>query len=261
VSDAHRALGLVDVLAAGSARPVDIDAQLALRDVEIDFVLHVRRDGHGRERGLPARILIERRDPDQPVDAGLGLEQAVGIGALDHQGRALDARLLGRLLVQQIHLPALAQGVARDHADQHLGPVGRVHSAGTRVDLDHRVARVVLAREHAVELELVERLSDLVAELTRLARGGRVPRLLGQVEQHDRVGQLAVEAVERLDHRLGQLGLLQDRLRLGRALPEVRHRRQRLQLGDPLALAAYVKDAPEARPACRRARRGETGCP
>ena len=72
VGDAHRRVGLVDVLAAGAARSVGVDPQVLLVDVDVDVVLDLGPDVDRGERRVAARRLVERRDAHQAVDAGLG---------------------------------------------------------------------------------------------------------------------------------------------------------------------------------------------
>ena len=77
--DADGRIGDVDVLTAGTARPVRVDAQILLVDADVDVVGQLRPDVERGERRVPARRLIERRDAHQPVDAGFGRKQAVGV--------------------------------------------------------------------------------------------------------------------------------------------------------------------------------------
>ena len=51
---------------------------------------------------MAARIGIEGRDAHQPVHAGLGLEPAIGVLALDQDGRRLDARLFAVAFLDQL---------------------------------------------------------------------------------------------------------------------------------------------------------------
>ena len=81
VRDAHRRVGHVDVLAAGAARAVGVDAQILLVDLDLDVFRQLRPDEDRGERGVPARRLVERRDAHQPVHAGLGEQHAVGVFA------------------------------------------------------------------------------------------------------------------------------------------------------------------------------------
>ena len=95
VGEPHRGFGLVDVLAAGAAASASCRcARRLLVDVDLDAVVDHRIDLDAGERRVPARVGIERRDAHQPVHAVLGLEPAVGVAALDLDGRRLDAGAL-----------------------------------------------------------------------------------------------------------------------------------------------------------------------
>src|SRR5437588_11674541 len=85
-------------------------------------------------------------------------------------------------------------GSAQVHAQQHLRPVLRVRTAGARVDREHGVARVVLAREERVLLQPPE----LPAQ--RLDRGRDLARhLTVHREELDGVLVLLREALEALE--------------------------------------------------------------
>ena len=54
VRDAHGRVGHVDVLAAGAARAVRVDAQVLVGDVDLDVLVDLGRDVHRGERRVPA---------------------------------------------------------------------------------------------------------------------------------------------------------------------------------------------------------------
>ena len=105
------------------------------------------------------------------MDAPLGREIAIGVGARDGQRRALDARLFARREVQQLRAVALALGPARVHAQQHLRPVLRLRAAGAGVYGEDGVVAVVRAAEHQPKLQAVELLGQL-GGLARQVRQG-----------------------------------------------------------------------------------------
>ena len=82
VSDAHGRVGLVDVLAAGALGTESVDLQLVLRDLaDLGVVLDLGHDLDQREGRVAPLLGVIRADADQPVDAALGAQQAVGAGA------------------------------------------------------------------------------------------------------------------------------------------------------------------------------------
>ena len=94
MGDAHRAVGLVDVLAAGARGAVGVDAQILVVDLDLDLVVDHRIDPDRGEAGVAPRVRVEGRDAHQPVHAALGLEPAIGVGAADPDRRRFDAGLL-----------------------------------------------------------------------------------------------------------------------------------------------------------------------
>ena len=108
VGQAHGGVGLVDVLAAGAGRAVGVDAHVRRIDLDLDLVVDHRIDPDRGEAGVAPGVRVERRDAHQPVDAGLGLQPAVGVGARDLYGRRLDAGLLAAGLLDELHLHAVA---------------------------------------------------------------------------------------------------------------------------------------------------------
>ena len=68
MGDAHRAVGRVDRLAAGAARPEDVDAQVLVVDLDVDL-LRLGQDGDGRGRGMDASARFGLRYPLDAVHA------------------------------------------------------------------------------------------------------------------------------------------------------------------------------------------------
>src|SRR5260370_20628993 len=65
MGDAHRRFGLVDVLAAGPRRAVDVDADIFLGDIDLDSVVDHRSEEHTSELqshlNLVCRLLLEKK--------------------------------------------------------------------------------------------------------------------------------------------------------------------------------------------------------
>src|SRR5207237_6975116 len=86
----------------------------------------------------------------------LAPEKAVGILALDLDGRRLDPRLVAGEEIHDLRLAARALAPAEIHPEEHLRPVLRLRSASTGMDREDRRFRVVGARHHDLQLELVQ---------------------------------------------------------------------------------------------------------
>ena len=103
---------------------------------------------------------IERRDAHQPVHAALGLQPAIGVGAVDLHRRRFDAGALAGALLEPLDLVAVRLGPAHIHAQQHLGPVLRLGAAGAGVDFEIAVVGVGLARQQALDLAALRLLAQ-----------------------------------------------------------------------------------------------------
>ena len=142
-------------------------------ELDLDVVVDLRRHEHGRERRVPAMSRVERRLADQPVHAGFGAQPAVRVLALHVDRRALDAGDVAGRVLEHVDGEAAPLAPAQVHAQQHLGPVLRLGAAGAGLNVEERVVRVHLAREHAAELEPLELLRhafDLADDVVERAR-------------------------------------------------------------------------------------------
>ena len=147
------------------------------------------------------------------MDTALGAEPAVRPASLDRDGHALEPGLLPFLLVEDLGARTWPLGPAQVHAQEHLGPVGRLGAAGSGADHQQRVAVVVLAREQqggplaaevglegggvALELGLEVGVGRLGQELDG---GEEVVRARLEIAPH---GDLLAEAVGLAQDRLG----------------------------------------------------------
>src|SRR5262249_24056491 len=168
-------------------------------------------------------------------------------------GRALDARTLPRLQLEQLGLEATPLGPAEIHAEQHLGPVLRLEAARAGMDLDDGVAAVVLASAQLLELPRVETLRDALDLAPELFERVGVSFLRDLEVDLRLVHALALPAPPG-DGGLHPSVLPGDGLRALGVVPEVGRRRPLAQLGGTLLEAGEVKDASRASRRARRAR-------
>src|SRR6267154_1086420 len=159
--DAHRRVGLVDVLASGSRCAVGVDAQIGGIDLDLYVLVDLGIHEHAREGGVAARVRIERGLAHQAVNAVLGAQVPVGVAAADLERGALDAGDLARRLLEHLHAVALAVAVLRVHALEHLRPVLRLGAARSRLDVHEAVVRIQGIGKHAAELEIADLLVQL----------------------------------------------------------------------------------------------------
>src|SRR6476620_6804144 len=80
----------------------DIHFDVLVADLDVDFLVHDRIDKHRREARVPPRLGIERRNPNEPVDAGLRTKESIRVLAADLEHGALDARLLALAHVEDL---------------------------------------------------------------------------------------------------------------------------------------------------------------
>ncbi len=119
--------------------------------------------------------------------------------------------LVAGLEVDDFALEAAALDPAQVHAQQHLGPVLRLGTAGAGMDRHDRVLAIVLAAEHLLGLAGVDEGRELIEGAAEIV-GHRLPRLRPLDEDMEildaageRLAQFAVlfEAATALQHLLG----------------------------------------------------------
>ena len=239
--DAHRRVRDVDVLSPRSARTVGIDAQVLVLDLDLDIIGQLGPHEDRGERRVSSRGLVEWRNPHQPVHPRLGQEEAIGVVTADGHGRALDARFVARLKVDDLALEAAALGPPQVGAQKHLGPILRLGAASARVHRQDGVGVVVLAAEHLLDLgrldlgrKVVESAGQIVDDMLALS---------GPLDEH-------LEIVTPLRERLGEvvvflqtLATPEDLLRRLGVVPKIRVCRLSLEAGDLVSRAGCVKDS------------------
>jgi hypothetical protein len=249
VGDAHRRLGLVDVLAAGAGGAVDIDLEVGGIDRDVDLVVHLGRDEHRGEAGVAAVVGIEGRLAHQAVHAGLGLEPAIGVIALDAHGGRLDAGHFAAADFHQLGLPAARLAPAQVHAQQHLGPVLGLGTAGAGLDVEVGIGGIHLAAEHALELELLELGLAGIDIGHHGLEGLEVVLHLRELEQLEPAAQRLVQRPDAVDHLFQRGPFAAEGLRPLRLVPDRRTLQLAADFLKTLDLPVVVKDTPSAHPA------------
>jgi hypothetical protein len=150
------------------------------------------------------------------------LSQPVGVGTDDLERRRLDAGLLARALLEELDLEAVLLGPAHVKAQQHLRPVLRFRSARPRVDLDIGIVAVGLARQQRLEPALLRGLRRAWRSWLGSATLAASSLRLAELEQGQRVVELAHQPLDRADAALELRLLAQGRLRLGLVGPQRR---------------------------------------
>ena len=200
VRQADRAGGLVDVLAPGAAGTEDVLADVLVPGRRCStVVVDLGRDVHRGEAGLPLALGVERADSDQAVDAGLALEVAVGHRAAHGDRRAVDARLLVVLAVEQLDVVVVLLGPGDVHPQEHLGPVVGVGAAVAGIDGEDGRVGVERAAQQGLDLELVD--APLRADRVPAAPRPRSPSSSSAISI---IAPRSSAGLDRLLQRLGQ---------------------------------------------------------
>ena len=176
----------------------------------------------------------------------LGFQPAIGARALDQQGRRLDPRLFPGVIFEDLGLAAVALGPARVHAQEHLGPVLALGTAGAGMDLKIAVVAVGFAGQHGLDLPPLDLVLDGAERAFGLDGDRQVVFGLGELDHADIVGELALEALDRVD-LVGELLALAHQLlgTLGR-IPEVGQFGEGVQFREADLGVVVVKDASSA---------------
>jgi hypothetical protein len=121
-------------------------------------------------------------------------------------------------MLEHLRLESTPLRPAEVHAEQHLGPVLRLEAAGAGVDLDDRVAGVVLAAEELLQLQVVERRRDDV-DLGLELRERLGVALLRELEEDLRLVDALALRLPAVDRRRDARVLACDLLRALRIVP------------------------------------------
>src|SRR5260370_24247006 len=112
--------------------------------------------------------LTERRDAHKRMHAGFGRQQSVRIFAFDFESRALDPRLLGGLLVDNLRFETAPLRPLQIHAQEHLSPILRFRPAGAWMNRANGVAQIVLAGQKRFGLDLADFMIEMTEQLAQL---------------------------------------------------------------------------------------------
>ncbi len=249
VQDADRGLRAVDRLPARARRAREADVDVGRIDLDVDRIVDHRIDGHRRERGVPAGIGIERRDPHESMHPALGLQPAVGVLARDLQRRRLDPGLLARAFVDELDLVAPPLGPAHVHAEQHRRPVLAFGAAGAGVNLEIGVVGVRLARQQRLDAQPLGLVIEPLERRLALAHAGVVALRLAELDQRQAVVELLLHPLHARDRGLERLALAHHLLRLRLVAPECRVLGLAVQLREPVLRGLPVKETSSGGPA------------
>src|SRR5690606_15380219 len=245
VGDAHRRVGGVHVLTAGTRGAIGVDAQVGRVDLDLDVVVDFRRHEHRGERGVATVAGVERALAHQAVHADLGAQPAVGVFAANVHGGTLDAGHFAFGQLDDFRVEAVLGGPAQVHAQQHVGPVLGLGAAGTGDDVQEGAVGVHVATEHAAGLELPQGFAEAGQVGDDVAHRTFVIFLDGHVQQLPGIGQATGELVQGFDD-VGQGGTLAAQaLGVFRIVPDVGVFEFAVYFDQAISFLIVVKDTPE----------------
>ena len=95
MGNSDRAVRGVDRLAARPRRPIDVDPQIFVVDLDVD-ILRFRKNRDGRGRGMDSSAAFGYRNALDAVDSAFELELRENASPADRSDRFLVAAKLGR---------------------------------------------------------------------------------------------------------------------------------------------------------------------
>ncbi len=169
---------------------------------------------------MPALGLIEGRDAHQAVHADFTLQKSEGVFAVHREGRGLESCFFARLVVVEHGLKPAPLGPSQVHAQKHVGPILGLGAAGSGMNGDDGVARVVLAREQRLGFKPVEQVTEHADFALQV--GIDIFAFFGEVEVGGDIVAAAREVGIGLEHMLQPLLFAHYLLRSLRIRPQVR---------------------------------------
>src|SRR5215475_7263804 len=112
---------------------------------------------------MPAFVRVERRNPNQPMHAALGLEITVRVLAANQQRDRFDPDFFAGLNIYDLRFKSVALDPALIHAQKHVGPIARFGTAGAGMNGEEGVVAIVLTRKELAELEFLELVQESIA--------------------------------------------------------------------------------------------------
>ena len=204
MSDTDGRRGFVDVLSAGTAGSIGVDADIVRVDFHVDGFVDVRHDLARDKTRLPLGLRVEWRNPHEPVDAALRFEISVGILAVNLEIDVFDAGLIALHHVDCLHGESVLVRPLAVHPVQHRAPVAGFRPAGARVQRQNRVAVIIWPCQESCEPHLLELFFKIIEFAADIRHNRRIVLLVSHLDQVQNVLIRFCETV-RLVHRLLQI--------------------------------------------------------
>src|SRR6516164_1627331 len=189
--DAHRGIGLVDVLAARPGGAIGVNAQIRRIDLDLIDLIELRQDRDRARGGMDAPLRLGGRHALHAMRARLKLQAGEGALAGDAADDLAEAAVLAGALAQHFDVEAFRFGITCIHAVEVAGEDRGLIPAGTRAHLEKDVALIawIGRQQQAAQLELrrlelareprdllaPERAHAGIAIVLQIARGQQIP--------------------------------------------------------------------------------------
>ena len=145
------------------------------------------------------------------MHSGFGAQPAVGVVAGHTDGRTLDSGYFAIALIDDLGLDAMPVRPFQIHTQQHGSPVLGFGAARPGLNVEKRIVRIHLAREHALEFQLFYFQTQAIDVSLDLFGCAGIRLFGGQFQELRRVAQGALESIQAAD----------DLFELGTFLPQL----------------------------------------
>ena len=143
MGNADRRIGFVDVLAASAGGAESIDAQIRRIDHDLTDFIRFRHHRHRACRGVNAALGFGHRHALHAMAAGFEFQFRISAVADDARDDLAVTTEVRRAFRNDLHLPALALGVTRVHAEQFRRKQRGLVAAGTGTHFKKDVAFII----------------------------------------------------------------------------------------------------------------------
>jgi len=191
---------------------------------------------------------IKRRLAYQTVYPGFGAQPAIGVFALKLDSCALDSGHFARRHFDQLGVKTVTLAPSKIHPQQHFGPILRLGTARSGLNIEKRVARVHFPGEHTLKLELGKIELDFFEIATNFGHCILIVLIRGKRQQLKRFPQIPLDSVQFM-YRILELRALATQV-LGALwlLPNCRILQLARYLDETFVFGVVVKDTPSAHP-------------
>ena len=142
--------------------------------------------------------------------------------AVDLNRCALNAGFITGLVVEHFQSEAVLLSKARKHTQQHARPVLRLRAAGTCMQRQDSVVRIIFAAQQHAQLQMLQLVTAFFQQLVHLRNQAFVVFLSGQLLHSLEVANAFTKLMEAVDLFLQRINILRCFLCFFRIIPKSR---------------------------------------